>query len=341
MKKRNVIILLFSTVVAISAASIGITIAWYSSGAAAQVDNIKLSITGDKNLLISTSGLEDTFKEELTKDDLIKVDKFMPVSSMHSSTWIANKESKPKFYVNPISGSKNPTPTISTTGYYSQELYLKSDYSCAVSIDKNEVNFRANESINKEVAKGLQSRFPEYTLSQIEENLNKIYKSLRLSVLVPDVDNYQYAILDPNKDGDTYLAGILDMDNNSYYDTYKDNNYYECVYGEVTNRDKIVFDDPKEEEIKEKSHSCFIANHYNNAYRFNKEKSISNGAILAIENSYSLDEIETGLEIPVKAFEARKILLSIYLEGWDLENTDLSMYASFLLDFKFKITKEI
>ena len=47
------------------------------------------------------------------------------------------------------------------------------------------------------------------------------------------------------------------------------------------------------------------------------------------------------IRIPLKRGEPKKIVLSIYLEGWDRDNVNNTMGANFISNVTFKILREI
>lgn len=340
MKKR--IVVLLSSLIATLVTGVSFTVAWYASGQVMIVDDIELSFRGEKELFISTSDEEGSFKETLTKDDLLKVDTFKPVTSSQSSLWLENKEGIPKFRDGYPSQDKQVVPQAHD-GFYQQELYLYSEDDVIATLDKESVNFIPNETKNRSKAKELRSEFPDLSEEEIFVNLNKISKSMRYSILLPNEENYAYYIIDPTKTDDTYFGGVLDTNRSGYYDTFeKDGQVFERVYGEINDYDKVVYDNPNPSDVlAEGELTCFNANKAQGTRSFNLEESLNNGLEIAKENSITNDEFETKIQIPLVAQEPTKIVLSIYLEGWDLDNTNLVQQASFLAGLKFKILKEI
>lgn len=339
MKKR--IVILFTSIIAALVTGISVTVAWYASGQSMFIEDIELSLRGEKELFISTSGEEGSFKETLTKDDLIKVDSFRPITSSQSSLWLENKEPLPKFRDGYPCEDKPIVPQAHD-GFYQQELYLYSDDDVIATLDKEAVMFTANETRNRQKAKELRNEYSELTEDEIFNNLNQISKSMRYSILIPDEENYAYYIIDPTKTEDTLFGGVLDSNRSGYFDTYeKDNEIFEKVYGEIEDYFKIVYDDPNPQDILATGPlTCFNANKMKGTRSFNLQKSINNGLKIAKENSISNDEFETKLQIPLVSQEPTKIVLSIYIEGWDLDNTNLVQHASFFAGLKFKILKE-
>ena len=77
-----------------------------------------------------------------------------------------------------------------------------------------------------------------------------------------------------------------------------------------------------------------------NAYTYNEEQSKANGFEIAKEDSLWLGALKgdnTNLLIPLTSGVPTKIVLSIYLEGWDLDCVNATMGASFISKLSFKL----
>ena len=359
--KRRIILSSMIGVVALSALSLSITLAWYASSDRLNVDAFNIEIVGSHNLLISTVNEEGSFKEELKTEDLNHVDLFVPASSMHKDTWMDQKSDTPLFYDNSfynVPSSGVPQLKQVTRGYFQQKLYLLSDITYNVTLSVEDSKFLANEEANQVRAKKLHKDNPILSEEEYLEKLNNLAKSLRLSILIPEEDNYAYFIVDPYKEDNqvTRLAGRLDNDNDGYYDTYEyleDGQVHEkeTVYGEVLDRSKLIYDNPSGEPVVNKPEdphffgNSFIGESKGTAYSFNEEKTFENEKledIYAIEDSLSLNHIASSqntLLIPCTAGQAREIVVSIYLEGWDLDCINATMGASFIDTLSFKLAK--
>ena len=124
--KRIVLSLLIGTV-ALCLFSFSVSLAWYNNTTYLHIDQVEIAIDGERELKISTTADEDSFRESLDYDDLEKVDVFEPVSTVFSSTWLSQKADTPVFYDNSYSFIDEdgvPERRIDQFGYYSQELYL-------------------------------------------------------------------------------------------------------------------------------------------------------------------------------------------------------------------------
>ena len=366
--KRRIIVSSLIATVALSALSLSITLAWYAGSDRLSINAFNIEIVGSHNLLISTvKDDRESYHEELKTEDLNHVDLFVPASSMHKNLWMDEKSDTPLFYDNSfynVPPSGIPQIKQVTRGYFQQKLYLLSDMSYNITISVEESKFEANIEKNHERALELYEENQMFTVEEYEEKLNNLAKSLRLSILVPDENNYAYYIIDPHKEKDkvtneevqTVYAGRLDNDNDGYYDTYQyleDNEFKEkeTIYGEVLDRSQLVYDDPTGEpvetieEIPHYKGNSFIGESKGTAYAFNEEKTLEGKEvkdIYAIEESLSLEHIASAdntLLIPCISGVPREIVMSVYLEGWDLDCINATMGASFIDTISFKLAK--
>lgn len=360
--KQRIIMSCIVGSVALSALSLSITLAWYASSDRLNVSAFEVQINGSHNLLISTVNEPGTFKESLTKEELNSVDLFVPVSSMHKGTWMANKGDTPYFYDNSfynVPSSGIPQLKRVERGFYQQKIYLLSDITYNITLDVDNTKFSFDEAANKKRAEQLHKENDELTVEEYKAYLDNLVNCVRLSVLVPDEDGYAYYIVDPYKkeNEQTLLSGRLDNDGDGYYDTYEyldEGNIIEkeTVYGEILNREKLVYDDPSGdpvEELEEKAHfygNSFQGQTKGSAYKYNEAKTRENleegETIYVYEDSMSFADInraDTEFLIPCTAGIAREVVVSIYLEGWDLDCVNATMGASFIDNISFKLAK--
>ncbi len=354
-KKQKIAIIGLGAVSLLLAASVSLTVAWYEGSSHLAVNDINIALK-DKELTISTDNVN--FKSYLTTDELNDSGKFNAVSAAFSDSWISQKADKPVFKEGYRDTTKNilnaPDDVASAaTGYFSQEFYLKCNTSVYVTFDTEKTGFDADEEDNTRMVQKIKDKYPLLTEEQIYDNLNNVIKSMRLSVLVlndEDDDSasypdYKYYIYDPNKDEPTYYAGILDTDLSGYYDYSNENK--EVLFGQCstsngkTVEETIVYKDPQasDETVSESSLSCFNSGTKAGVQRIDFEASKQNGLVLKEEPSISLDNAEDEILIPLHAETSKRIVLSFYQEGWDLENTDFVMYSHFFVNVLFKIAK--
>ncbi len=348
------------------------------------------------------SSEEDTSLRLNTEDQ----DSFKPVSSMYSFkedyhtfslddeySWMERKDSAPVFadgYM--TSSAKVPAvPSKAKSGYFTKEIYLLADDDCYVTLDPETCLFNgyistkkgallSNENIQNEIHEENKKMATKLYANQPSDNdvekwtglMDSLYKALRVSLLVPDEEEYQYYIIDPFKEiatkddsgnalsyEDTYFAGRLNADLDEYYDTYTEEYdeegkplYSETLYGDIdeSTREKAVYGEVCKEEqtksgrIDSYSKSSFNAYTKMNTKPLDFKASLDNGLIASKEHSYALAEqgdADCEVRIPVYRNKVRKVVLSIYLEGWDSDCINNTMGASFMSTLSFKIAREM
>ena len=58
------------------------------------------------------------------------------------------------------------------------------------------------------------------------------------------------------------------------------------------------------------------------------EKTLENGFNRTIENSLTVSEAQSAIQIPIIGLKPQKVVISVYIEGWDLDNTDITKLGS-------------
>lgn len=347
-------------------ASIGMSVAWYANGAYLRTSNVDVALMSDPTLglsLTESNNLEDYHYGEFPYDELPKmksgysdaedgtydsiINGFVPVSSMFSKDWIGQvdsegKQLEPQFCTNYKRASLYEVDTyrktkIATAGFYSVPLYLICDHDMYVSFQAEGTTFKPNVDANEITAASLHEKDPSTSVKQYTENLNGIIKSLRFSVY--DCETSNYWIIDPTKEETTYLAGTLDLDANKSYDFYADSTsgeYKEYLFGEYDDSFDVVYTDvPLADKVDE--YDAFRANHAEGVKTVDLDYYKENNLIKA-EESYRPSELENRDLIALKNRVPHRIVLSIYIEGWDRDNTSVSSLGSFFAAFKFKVT---
>lgn len=366
MKKNRVILSLAIGTIALSVISLSASLAWYASSDRLQVNSIDLDLRTDESvgLYISTESSLESFKEKLETKELNEVEEFIPVSSMFQDNWTTSRSETPIFYdtSSDLAPDGIPNLGISTRGFYQQKLYLLNNIDYYVTLDTEQTFITSDKNSNHLRAQALVGKVGELTVDEIEEKLNKLENSMRFSILVNTPNFYQYFIVDPNKKEDevTYYAGRLDNNGDGYYDTYpaRDANNQlvekEIVYGEIENRNQIAYDNPTSDTLAPNDdydpfrHS-FFGNSFEGksketAYTYNEQNSLQAGVKYKQEPSISLDDINSNdnpLLIPCYNGVPTEIVLSIYLEGWDLDCYNSTMGASFDAQLSFKVLRGI
>ena len=362
MNRRRLISGMFLGMIAMSVVSLSFSIAWYASSMFLQINSVVIDIDSDRDLKISTTRNKEDFKDKLTYTDLRDdIGRFAPVSTVFSYAWASNHANEPVFYDQSFywATAGEPDRKVAIFGYFSQDIYLSCDDDVYVTLDMEETYIKENEEFNKKYAKEIANEYPDLTEGEIVDKLNLIAKSMRFSILVPlaEGDNdsvYSYSVIDPNKeegDEDVLFGGVLDNrnDRNDHcYDTYVESGQiYETVYGDINNRDLIVYDEALGEDIVyQGERSAFNATHKKGTHPFNYEKSVQNGMEFAKEQSITKQDLLENpylIKIPVSRDpeNPRKIVVSIYIEGWDRRSINSTMGSSFLANLSFKILQEM
>ena len=184
--------------------------------------------------------------------------------------------------------------------------------------------------------------------------LNKVADAMRFSILIKDGDEYQYVIIDPNKNGVTPLGGVLDNSVDQYYDYYLNedtNEWYERVYGEfIIDEEKEgkpvypnKYDKPETFKDPNLPSSAFNARHKKGVWTFDEKESEANGFKIANENSLTHADFEgtPKFHFPVYDGVPKEIIISVYLEGWDADSVNYTMEATFNAGLSFKIEREM
>lgn len=361
MKKRTLILSLILATISLNVATVSMSIAWYSSGISLDIEPIDISLDCNKELKISKT-IDGDYEDSISFDEEDSNGLFMPVTSAYSKDWIETKNQKPIFYddSNPISSNVQETSKKATSiGYFSQSIYLLSDDDVYVTVKSKGTHISPNEVYNVDYAHKLYEEIQSHEEHQLKhlseeeiyDRLNKINQAMRFSILSVDEDDYSYAVIDPNKSGDTYYGGLLDNDIDEYYDYYclQDETKYERVYGDILNRNKIVYDEESMTDSeyldKTQENNAFNAKHKAGVKLFNLEKSLQNGVEIKKEQSFALtdfndDRSDNPYHFKLKANQPKEVVVSIYIEGWDEQSVNYTMGASFLASLSFKIERE-
>ncbi len=349
---RKTFVISLTSLIALLVSSIGVTFAWYVSATTLNIENFNISLVSDPTLSIGIKDENDEikyYKNEIPSSAIKKyyVEKFRPVSSMFSDNWINEHKSFPTFkdrYINPsiLNEETYKENKNATDGFFQIELFLKSESDIYVGLSKD-TYIKGNEKANQKKAKELIERYKILDEETIYNSLNNIDHSLRISLLDSDLDSYSYTIIDPYKDKDTYYSGALDTDGKGYYDSYasSDGKRKEYYFGEYENEDKMIYKLNEEDSPLNGHLTSFNSRHAKNTYILDEEESIKNGFIRKKENSISLNEATKNDEFIALVHDTpKRIVLSLYIEGWDLDNTNYSEYGSFTSLFKFDVRKE-
>ena len=368
MNKKRIITTSLIGSIGLSVLGLSLSFAWYNSSENLYLDTLVINVSSSRDLMISTEPDEYTLVTSL-KYEMDAIDNtlqnnnpFKPVSTMYKSNWIDQKKKDPVFYEYSnamVDDNLEPvlSPVDASWGYYSQHLYLYCDRETKVTIDSTTFNVNPVLKSNQEHAKHLLNsvyirnkyaqEHPDWNDDQIYDDLvekmNNLVKCMRVAVLDPDDESYKFTIIDPMKDGETELGGREDLFLSGYYDSYQnplDYEWYEIIYGEINNRGNAIYDSARDTDIRVVGEATsFNSSTKENVHAFNKEASIANGLEIVKEDSLSLDEVEDKFFVSLNAGELKEIVLSIYMEGWDLDCINSHMGGSFGMDLQFKVAE--
>ena len=352
-------------VIALSAATVSMAVAWYATSRQLYINSIDITIDADRELEISATR-DGEYVEHINFNENETNGIFMPVTSAHSSLWLSNEPDTPTFYDETKFSEIEDASLFdkTTTGYFSRKIYLRSDDDVYVTINPEKTFIKNYETefrdYNKEYARRLYNEYQLYqdeyyknlTIDEIEERLDRVIKAMRFSILIKDVDEYSYTIIDPLKEGDTLLGGVLDNDVDRYYDYYQvsgTDEYKERVYGEITAKpEQYVYDDALTEDSslidESDAPNAFNARHKKGIKRFNLEESINKGLEIKKEEAIDLADFNNEVKpyyFPVYRNTPKEVVVSIYIEGWDLESVNYTMGATFISELSFKIYREM
>ena len=358
MKKSNLILGFYVGIISLCVATVSMSIAWYASSTQVRLEAIEMTVDCDRDLVISTER-DGKYVSMLEPKDLIDSGLFKPVTTAHSDKWMNEKRDMPVFYDETKYSTHESADllSIAETGFYSQKLYLMSDDDIFVTIGYDNTYIKANEEYNKGYAEILYEEYQNgndddlkaLTVDTIETRLNNLVNAMRYSILITDADEYSYVIIDPHKHGETEYGGLLDNDIDHYYDYFfrePHHQPYERVYGDYIG--EIYYSEAKDTDSAYKypneDPNAFNARHKAGVNRFDFDTSVELGGFeYKKENSIDLEDFkkeEKPLRIPLYRNQPKEIVLSIYIEGWDLDSINHTKGATFISNLEFKIERE-
>ncbi len=304
--------------------SVTATAAWYSINDMFAVNHLNINFTTmdiSLRLGIRDNNGDIVFKDEYDEEELGFGDEELDeVSGMYAEDWLNEDISSdikvPKFR-QPYRFSSNHRKTdYAEGGYVQKEFFLLSSQDCSLYLS-DESYFAPNLDLNHEVAvnEGLN-----------EDELNNVVNATRISFYSED----KYVIANPGIMEETYYGGLLDLHADGYYD-YEDDK--EIIYGQVEGDVKYKDEVLPSSLPYEDSNSVFVANHKDNIQLADVENTnIKKEDAVAFDKvTINLDEGNTTNEplCILHKDEVKRVVVSIYLEGWDLDMIDSIQKSSF------------
>lgn len=363
MKRSKLILTMYLIVIGLLVASASMSVAWFIASSQLFVSGINIYFDVDRDLKISESK-DDGYTEHIDHSVADPTGVFIPVTSAHSSLWTSQKKDSPIFYDDSNASEMEHIDTFREVadnfGYFSRKYYLLSDDDLVITIDPDKTFIEPDEVYNKTYAQHLYefyqstndehyARYKEFSIDELYEMLNKVVEAMRFSILINDGDEYTYAIIDPNYKEETLIGGLLDNSVDQYYDAFEKegtNDFYERIYGVYSGAP--VYDEPLAQDTDflnpSDIPSAFNARHKKGVRTFNLERSINeNNFKIESEGAYSLEDFrkdkkpftfKTYMDTP------KEVVISIYIEGWDLDSVNYTMGASFRSNLTFKVERE-
>ena len=123
MKRSKIILSFYVGAIALSAASLSFSVAWYATADKARINSIVMTIDGDRELLISTQKDGD-YVQHLNNSDLFDPGTLSPVTTAHSEEWLSLKSDTPKFYDETIVFETKGVPKCSCGGVIKPDVVL-------------------------------------------------------------------------------------------------------------------------------------------------------------------------------------------------------------------------
>lgn len=351
------------------------TSAWYNLLDIAVVSNLNLKIDVsdaklDLGLKQKSSGeviwLDENHPDGFSKEELEITDTVLTdVSGMYESDWLnesTNYETAiPKFHTR-----YKPGLGIRNTGFISDEevkknivqeefIFYSEKYDMEIFL-ADTTSFTANTLMNRDAAKekaekyGLDSH-DENVINQLKDKLDKVIYATRMSFYSEEDNDYRYLIVNPHKGEDvidneveTYYGGVLDLNKDGFID-FNSETLKENLYGELIDNSKPVpysgigmsTDDYKKDVLK---YNTFEGEHKLGVQIVDWQSAKDN---VKVENSNNLkhfifDENDPLNRTPIcylKKGEQKRVIMSIYVEGWDRHMTDDIESASFDVSIAF------
>lgn len=332
------------------AASVTSTYAWFEVSEHAKVSQLDFSIHDEADFEIGLKNNDDGYDYYHDVDDQIlenHFSRYQPNSALHDlssnyqSLWL-NESTNPEtdFPVLRRAYADKEKPHqiyVAQSGYYQFEFFLKSDRDMYLFLDWDSCYAKPLHDLNVTTAAALGN--------VTAEALDNVVNACRVSFY----SSMGFTIWEPNASAGstTVFGGALDLNGDGYYD---DLGGKEVVYGEYSDDAPLVYDEAPTEDIVPTSdtHSSFVATHRAGIAPFNLGKSEAAGLSFAHETTYTLSELcipegvgqyDPSTMHPLLALHAgvpTRLVVTIYLEGWDLDMVDSIGDGHFTLGLGFR-----
>lgn len=342
--------LLFSLGVVTSVAT---TYAWYTINVLASLPDLNVKITNDTSFdltidLQNKSGMiyhddkdhidgDGNFTGFTLKDmDYDPNVGLNDVSGMFAKDWMKDADpatTKPTFKKSYGAYPSSPERSSEATqGYLQTILWLTASKDCSIYLS-TDTGVASADTAETAAKKGKDLA-----------KLQKVTNTVRLSFYSDDGYYIAYQ-QDAGILRNTYYGGPLDMNGDGYFDNIEGK---EVFYGEYENSDAITYKHnsdataPYEEDLRDTYHANHApdVDYIDNYDRVNpnpdigvkKEDSVNIYELIYDEN-YPMRPLQSVCSL--KAGVAKRLVFSVYCEGWDLDMTDAIESASFNINLGF------
>ncbi len=308
------------------------TLAWFSIGSYNRISNIEFGFDPGTKIKAELKSLEDgeTWIPQ-DEDDCFRFSNefsFAPVSNMfsgvdgYSEGWYSldldPESDKPKYMLG--YGGSGVTTTTRTSyasenkEYISLEFRFTCDRDLYLFLDTKKTKVEADREANKAMASSV--------TGMSESDLNRVENACRISFF----SNMGYTVYEPNVESGstTYYGGRLNVRQVDGYWDYDEKTLKETLYGEYDSKAlSLLKYEPvtSQEEVKDPLNTLEAVSKQGNLAISNLSSLKEEGHI-ARETSYTLSELGTNGSHPllfIPAGQTRKLTVSIYIEGWDLD----------------------
>lgn len=269
----------------------------------------------------------------------------LDLSSMYGSDWLNSStvfaNTKPQLKIGYSAGSNPHETATALAGYMQFEFYFRSGKNMYLFLSEN-TSLVANEAANQKLAD-----IYGYKVA----NLNKVQDCLRVSFYSESA----FYIYEPNvtTSSNTAFAGRLNTGApiSSYYDI--DSNHNEILYGEYNYADSqlsLKYDEASRAAVPSSEDLTGFISGTNPIANggLDIDKSISEGHLsIAHEKTYTLSELSKVDEkayplVYIPAYDETKpetikrVVVTVYVEGWDLDVVNSVESGVFDLNLAFK-----
>lgn len=333
-------------------ASVTSTLAWFAVSDSGKVKFMNFNITESHALKIGLKDSDGEIHYYDSLNDSILHDYYpsyhagsalADTSSMYQDLWLnENTDYETALPVLRAAYSQNGnyhSSEVATSGFFQFEFYFLADSDMYLFLDYEDTSAKALHEENLKTA----SSSSDVTVDELDNVVN----ATRVSFFSKD----GFYIYEPNQlhSSNTVFGGILDATTKDGFYDYSSSK--EIVYGEYDDEDKIIYDSPLEEDseldIPRARATCFNAKHKAGVERFNYNKSVENGLSFKKEKTYTLEQLSLkdsqGSYDPSSTYPlarlkedvTTRVVVTIYLEGWDLDVTEAIGNGAFTLNLGF------